>query len=59
MVDFPGKIPAGTTFRVGMPPWTTSDAIQGKVPIVRHYDTLLTEAQMQSNFNKLKNRFTF
>tara|TARA_R110002153_G_scaffold189997_1_gene342755 strand:- start:77 stop:1225 length:1149 start_codon:yes stop_codon:yes gene_type:complete len=49
--------PLGTLLRVGMPPWSVSSGFHGQIPIIRHYTTLLTEAEMKVNFERIRHRF--
>ena len=49
--------PLGTVFRIGMPPWSVSSAIDGQIASVRHYSIALTEDQMRQNYNAQKSRF--
>lgn len=49
--------PLGTLLRVGMPPWSVSSASHGEIPIIRHYSTVLTEAEMKLNFEQIRQRF--
>ena len=49
--------PQGSTLRIGNPPWGIGSTWSGLIPVVKHYNILLTAAQVQQNYKQYKTRF--
>ena len=49
--------PTGDLMRIGNPPWSTSSPHHGSIAIARHYNRLLTTAEVQQNFQAYRLRF--
>lgn len=49
--------PQGSTLRIGNPPWGIGSTWSGLIPIVKHYNILLTSQQVQQNYIQYKTRF--
>ena len=49
--------PLGTNITMGRPPWAAGSYYAGSVDIFKHYNKVLSAAEVQQNYNAYKNRF--
>ena len=49
--------PIGSVLRMGNPPFNITEEFDGKIAALKCYSNVLSEAQMQQNFNAQKSRF--
>ena len=50
--------PLGTNITMGRPPWAAGSYYAGSVDIFKHYNKVLSAAEVQQNYNAYKKRFS-